>query len=251
VSELAESSDPLVVIPARFASSRFPGKPLADLGGQTVLRRCYERVLKVVDSSRIVVATDDERIANECAVHGMNFVMTSSECLTGTDRVAEVATKIAADWYINVQGDEPFLDPTAVEALHSSISAASESVQVINAHAPISEEVDFKSATVPKVVTDLSGRLLYISRAAIPTTKQLEFRGATRQIGMYAFRRRALELFSSRTRKTPLEELEDIEILRFLEMGVEVRMIEVTSGGIAIDTPDDLARARRILDSRS
>lgn len=251
MNESSVSSAPLVVIPARFASSRFPGKPLADLGGRTVLRRCYEQVLKVVDSSRIVVATDDERIANECKIHDMNFIMTSSQCLTGTDRVAEVATKIATDWYINVQGDEPFLDPTAVVALHSSVAMAPLSVQVINAHAPISDEVDFRSASVPKVVTDVTGRLLYISRAAIPTTKQLQFRSATRQIGMYAFRRHALELFSSQTRKTPLEELEDIEILRFLELGVEVRMIEVKPGGIAIDTPDDLERARQLIHNYS
>jgi 3-deoxy-manno-octulosonate cytidylyltransferase (CMP-KDO synthetase) len=118
---------------------------------------------------------------------------------------------------------------------------------VINAYSPISEETDFRSTTVPKVVVDVRQRLLYMSRASIPATKQLEFRGALRQIGLYAFRRQALQSFANQADKTPLERLEDIEILRFVELGITVHMIQVDSVGIAIDTPEDLARARRHL----
>jgi 3-deoxy-manno-octulosonate cytidylyltransferase (CMP-KDO synthetase) len=240
----------LVVIPARYASSRFPGKALADLGGQTVLRRCFDQVNKVVDRQHIIIATDDERIADECRAHDMPFAMTSTACLTGTDRVAEVATQHSAEWFINVQGDEPFLDPEGLVAMLSAAASTAASVGVINAYSAIREESDFRSATVPKVVIDQSGRLLYISRGSIPTSKAFAFVEAKRQIGLYAFRRDALTLFASRSQKTPLEEIEDIEILRFVELGVTVNMIEVDSVGIAIDTPEDLERARHYLATR-
>jgi 3-deoxy-manno-octulosonate cytidylyltransferase (CMP-KDO synthetase) len=176
--------------------------------------------------------------------------MTSTSCLTGTDRVAEVAQRHNAEWFVNVQGDEPFLDPTGLLSLLTAVSNADLAAGVINAYSHISSEADFRSSTVPKVVVDQQSRLLYISRGAIPTGKSLEFSTAKRQIGMYAFRKSALKAFSERTAKTPLEHIEDIEILRFLELGITVRMIEVDSVGIAIDTPEDLDRARRFLANR-
>jgi 3-deoxy-manno-octulosonate cytidylyltransferase (CMP-KDO synthetase) len=241
----------LVVIPARFSSSRFPGKPLADLAGKTVIRRCYEQVTKAVAAEKVFIATDDQRIAAECETHGMRYVMTSSDCLTGTDRVAEVARTLASDWYVNVQGDEPFLDPAGLRAMLNKLGKAPPTVSVFNAYTPIEFEDDFRSVTVPKVVVSLEGDLLYISRAAIPTTKSLEFKHAKRQVGLYAFRGDALREFASRTSKTPLETLEDIEVLRFLEMGFQVQMVEVTGNGIAIDTPGDLERARLMLSGRN
>jgi 3-deoxy-manno-octulosonate cytidylyltransferase (CMP-KDO synthetase) len=207
-------------------------------------------VNKVVDRQHIIIATDDERIADECRAHDMPFAMTSTACLTGTDRVAEVATQHSAEWFINVQGDEPFLDPEGLVAMLSAAASTAASVGVINAYSAIREESDFRSATVPKVVIDQSGRLLYISRGSIPTSKAFAFVEAKRQIGLYAFRRDALTLFASRSQKTPLEEIEDIEILRFVELGVTVNMIEVDSVGIAIDTPEDLERARHYLATR-
>ena len=240
----------LVVIPARFASSRFPGKALADLGGKSVLLRCVEQVRKAVPNEVIIVATDDQRIATECERNGIQWEMTSTSCLTGTDRVAEVAQRHNAEWFVNVQGDEPFLDPTGLLSLLTAVSNADLAAGVINAYSHISSEADFRSSTVPKVVVDQQSRLLYISRGAIPTGKSLEFSTAKRQIGMYAFRKGALKAFSERTAKTPLEHIEDIEILRFLELGITVRMIEVDSVGIAIDTPEDLDRARRFLANR-
>ena len=240
----------LVVIPARFASSRFPGKALADLGGKSVLLRCVEQVRKAVPNEVIIVATDNQRIATECERNGIQWEMTSTSCLTGTDRVAEVAQRHNAEWFVNVQGDEPFLDPTGLLSLLTAVSRADLAAGVINAYSHISSEADFRSSTVPKVVVDQQNRLLYISRGAIPTGKSLEFSTAKRQIGMYAFRKSALKAFSERTAKTPLEHIEDIEILRFLELGITVRMIKVDSVGIAIDTPEDLDRARRFLANR-
>ena len=237
----------LVVIPARYASTRFPGKALADLGGKTVIQRCIEQCAKAVTVGDIVVATDDQRIADACAPLGVQVAMTSSDCLTGTDRVAEVARALPATWYVNVQGDEPFLEPRALTAMVEATKAAPADISVINSFAPITSDEEFRSVTVPKVVCDQDGYLLYASRAAIPTTKKLEFVNANRQIGMYAFTTDALSAFASRSTKAPLEQLEDIEVLRFLEMGYRVRMINVPSGGIAIDTPEDLEKAKASL----
>lgn len=235
----------LIVIPARYASTRFPGKALAELGGSTVIERTVARCYEVVDREAVVVATDDDRIREHCKTAGIRVAMTSDACRTGTDRVAEVAESISADWYVNVQGDEPFLEPSALRAVIDACETAE--VDVINAYAPIEDEESFRSPTVPKVVTRPDGRLLYISRAGIPTTKELTFERAVRQIGLYAFRPDALRRYAA-TERGALEELEDVEILRFLELGMEVAMIEVSNPGIAIDVPDDLVRAQAFLE---
>lgn len=235
----------LIVIPARYASTRFPGKALAELGGSTVIERTVARCYEVVDREQVVVATDDDRIREHCEAAGIRVAMTSDACRTGTDRVAEVADSISADWYVNVQGDEPFLEPSALQAVIDACATAE--ADVINAYAPIADEESFRSPTVPKVVTRPDGRLLYISRAGIPTTKELTFERAVRQIGLYAFRPEALRRYAASERGA-LEELEDVEILRFLELGMEVAMIEVSNPGIAIDIPDDLERAKAFLE---
>jgi 3-deoxy-manno-octulosonate cytidylyltransferase (CMP-KDO synthetase) len=241
------TNDFLVVIPARYASSRFPGKALAPLDGKAVVQRCYEQCLHAVDAENIIVATEDQRIVNFCKANNINVTLTSDKCLTGTDRVAEVAIHRPADWYINVQGDEPFLDPGSLTQIINAALGAKPSTRVINAYSSITNEEDFRSVTVPKVVCSQDNLLIYASRAAIPTTKSLQFVRARRQIGMYAIRASALKMFAAHTIKTSHEELEDIEVLRFVEMGVPVQMIEVTSVGITIDTPEDLERARQFL----
>jgi 3-deoxy-manno-octulosonate cytidylyltransferase (CMP-KDO synthetase) len=234
----------LVVIPARFQSTRFPGKPLADLGGSPLIEHVWRRCCEAVDVADVVIATDDDRIAAVASEFGANVEMTSSACLTGTDRVAEVAARRDADWYINVQGDEPFVDPAAIETVIRTAGDADTEVVAINTMCVIREEAEFRSETVPKPVTDLLGRLLYMSRAAIPTDKALGFRSAFRQVGLYAFRSSALDLYQPGAQKSPLEDIEDIEILRLLEAGLRVQMVEVPASGIAVDTPDDLERAR-------
>ena len=239
----------LVVIPARFQSTRFPGKPLADLGGSPLIEHVWRRCCRAVDAADIVVATDDERIAAVATNFGAIVEMTSSDCLTGTDRVAEVASRHHADWYVNVQGDEPFVDPAAVQTVIEAAGTAAGDVAAVNAMSVITEESEFRSETVPKPVTDLRGRLLYMSRAAIPTDKRFGFQKAFRQVGLYAFRYSALDYYQLGAKKTPLEEIEDIEILRLVESGLRVQMVQVPASGIAIDTPHDLARARLIIES--
>lgn len=236
-----------IVIPARWQSSRFPGKPLADLGGKPVLVHVWERCRRAMDDDRIIVATDDDRIADVMSAVGARIAMTSSSCLTGTDRVAEVAREFPADWYVNVQGDEPFVDPQAIAAVMTTATSAALDIAAINAMSPIRSERDFRSSTVPKVVCDAQKRLLYMSRAAIPTDKSLSFGTAHRQVGLYAFRRTVLEAFAAQGSKMPLENFEDLEILRLIELGYTVQMVEVDNPGPAIDTPEDLERAIALL----
>jgi 3-deoxy-manno-octulosonate cytidylyltransferase (CMP-KDO synthetase) len=237
--------DHLLIIPARFASSRFPGKPLADLSGKTVLQRVHERCLEAVAPDRVVIATDDDRIEAHCREIGANVERTSVDCLTGTDRVAEVASRRPADWYVNVQGDEPFVDPAAIRAVVAA--AKTTDCPVVNAMAVITEESEFRSPTVPKVVARPDLRLLYMSRAPIPTTKDHGFVAAHRQVGLYAFTREVLAEVAGQSSKSPLEQIEDIEILRYLEAGHPVQMVVVDAPGIAVDTPEDLERARAAL----
>lgn len=237
--------NPLVVIPARFASSRFPGKPLVEIAGKTLLQRVHERVLPVVGRERVLIATDDERIRRHCEASDMNVVMTSSACLTGTDRVAEVARHVEADVYINVQGDEPLIEPADVQAVIDAAQQLPD--RVINAMCPIVEEADFRSRTVPKVVAAPDGRLLYMSRAPIPGTKGDAFVSAHKQVCIYAFPLGSLAAFAAQSAKSPLEEIEDIEILRFLEMGIGVHMVTVSGSSVAVDVPEDVDRVLAVL----
>ena len=230
----------VVVIPARYASSRLPGKPLVDLCGVPMIVRTCRQCAEVVDLSDLIVATDDERIGDTCRAEGFRTILTSEDCLTGTDRVAEVARSVDADVYINVQGDEPLFDSRDLAALMEF--SRNHPDEIINGYCEIDDEELFRSSSIPKVVTRTDGRLLYMSRASIPTSKAHAFSRAWRQVCAYAFPRRALEEFSLQARKTTLEEIEDIEILRFLELGWEVRMLEMSANSIAVDNPEDVAR---------
>lgn len=240
----------LIVIPARFQSTRFPGKPLAVLGGSPLIEHVWRRCCQAVDAEEVVVATDDDRIAQAATDFGAVVEMTSGTCPTGTDRVAEVASRRDAEWYVNVQGDEPFVDPSAIRTVIAATKAAASNVEAINTMSVITEEPEFRSETVPKPVTDMYGRLLYMSRAAIPTDKRFRFHSAFRQVGLYAFRPTALALYAPGANKSRLEQIEDIEILRLVEAGFLVQMLEVPISGIAVDTPADLARAQRYLDQQ-
>lgn len=234
-----------IIIPARYESSRLPGKPLIELHGIPMIVRTYRQCLKAAPASMIYVATDDDLISKLCESEGIQCLMTSKDCLTGTDRVAECANLIDADIFINVQGDEPAFNPIDI---HKIIAASQDNPQkVINGYCKISDEAHFRSPNIPKVVMRPDGNLLYMSRAPIPTNKKGAFTVASRQVCAYAFPRAALEAFSSASTKTPLEEIEDIEILRFIELGFDVTMIEMSSDSVAVDTPEDIPRAEAAL----
>lgn len=230
----------ILVIPARYQSTRFPGKPLTDILGKSMIRRVYEQCLKAYPAEDIYVATEDKRIMEHCREHGIKAVMTTDNCLTGTDRVAEVAMQIDADYYINVQGDEPVFNPQDIQVIVQALNQYPG--EILNGYCPIEEEEMYHSVSIPKVVFRPDGRLLYMSRSPIPGNKQGAFRWSHRQVCTYAFPKKALLEFYDRNEKTPLEAQEDIEILRFLEMGYEVRMLEMSKESIAIDHPEDIEK---------
>ncbi len=238
----------VVVIPARYGSSRLEGKPLVNLCGVPMIVRTYRQCIKACPEDKVYVACDDERIKIVCEQYGMQVLMTSSDCLTGTDRVAECAQQLNADVYINVQGDEPVFNP---EDLEDVINAVHEfPLEVLNGVCEIDKEELFRSSSIPKVVMRADGRLLYMSRAGIPTSKKNEFIKSWRQVCVYAFPKKALEAFAKQKIKTPLESIEDIEILRFLELGWDVRMIPLSIESVAVDTPEDIVTVEQVIEQR-
>jgi 3-deoxy-manno-octulosonate cytidylyltransferase (CMP-KDO synthetase) len=229
-----------VVIPARYQSSRYPGKPLVDLCGKPMIQHVWERCCEAVGVDKVYVATDSDQIEAAVKSFGGVVIRTSSDCLTGTDRLAEANRTLNCDFIINVQGDEPLISPDDINSVVQAYLSGDGSV--VNAMCKITDEREFRSFTVPKVVCDQSQKLLYMSRSAIPLTKNNEFKFSFKQVCIYAFSKEHLEFFISNQSKTPLEEVEDIEILRFLESNYDVQMIEVDSGSFAIDIPEDVDR---------
>ncbi|MBI5162517.1 MAG: 3-deoxy-manno-octulosonate cytidylyltransferase [Magnetospirillum sp.] len=235
----------VIVIPARFKSSRFPGKPLTMIAGKSLLRRTWERCTLAMPAAAIWIATDDERIAVHARDFGAQVVMTGADCLTGTDRVYEASLKIDADLFLDVQGDEPLIE--AADILAVQAFAEAHPGAVVNGMAPILDEGDWYSRMIPKVVAAPDGRLLYMSRAPIPNNKADALVSAMRQVCVMAFDKASLAAFAGAAGKTPLEEIEDLEVLRFLEMGIDVRMVRVSAASIAVDLPDDVAKVEAAL----
>ncbi|WP_226677963.1 3-deoxy-manno-octulosonate cytidylyltransferase [Mesobacillus jeotgali] len=240
--------DYCVIIPARYQSSRLPGKPLVELCGIPMILRTYQQCIKACPKEKVFVATDDKRIRETCERNGIQVIMTSSDCLTGTDRIAECTHYIDADVYINVQGDEPLFNPNDLEMIISKLEEFPG--EIINGYCEVRDEELFRSGSIPKVVFRPDGRLLYMSRGPIPTNKQQGFEKAWRQVCAYAFPKDSLNAFSSVPKKTDLESIEDIEILRFLELGWEVRMVELSSESMAVDTPEDIERVEAVIHER-
>ena len=247
-------SDCLIVIPARFKSTRLPGKPLRKIGGETMIKRVYDKC--VVTGLDTVVATDDHKIAQECRDNGMEFIMTSEHCLTGTDRVADAASIKTKQYvgYINVQGDEPFVNPNDILKIAEEMTPRvfdRKTDEVFCGMCPITEKEQYYSPHVPKIVFDQdrptgSGLLRYISRAPIPAMKEgydWPEGNAWKQVCIYGFKSWHLKEFAKQKEKTTLEFIEDIEILRFLEMGIAVRMIMIECSPMSVDTEEDLQKA--------
>ncbi len=235
----------VLIIPARYKSSRFPGKPLVVLNGKTMIQRVWEQCNKAFDASLIFIATEDKRILEHCEENGMQCILTSDNCLTGTDRVAEVSKIIDADYYINVQGDEPVINPDDINEIVKLLPESGGAI--LNGYCEIDNSDDYLSVSVPKVVMRQDNRLLYMSRAPIPGNKNNKFQKGFRQVCIYAFPKEALDVFSRTIEKTPMELEEDIEILRFLEMGYEVKMVQMTKESIPIDNPEDVEKVLKRL----
>ncbi|MBO9484364.1 3-deoxy-manno-octulosonate cytidylyltransferase [Salinisphaera sp. G21_0] len=236
-----------IVIPARYKSSRFPGKPLADINGKTMIQHVWEKCTQAEDKSLVYIATDDDRIEEVVTGFGGQVIRTSPDCLTGTDRVAEANLQLEKDFIINVQGDEPMINPDDIVRVRERYLQKPDFV--INAYTRIQSE-DVFSTTIPKVVVSKTGNLLYMSRSALPMSKNGNVCLSYKQVCIYAFSKEHLHFFLSHQEKTPLEYIEDIEILRFLENDINVNMVEVDNSSMAVDTPEDLEGVRLLMSTR-
>lgn len=238
------------IIPARYASTRFPGKPLAVLGGKTVIQRVYEQATSVLDEAW--VATDDERIYQAVEAFGGRVVMTRSEHKSGTDRIEEAAEKIGtdADVIINIQGDEPFIQPSQIRTLMQLFDNADTQIGTLGKKFESMEVA--KSPNSPKIVTDLQGFALYFSRSVIPFVRGVEQNEwivhfpYLKHLGLYAYRREVLHEVTQLP-QSPLELAESLEQLRWLENGYRIRVGLTDVETVGIDTPEDLQRAEDFL----
>lgn len=237
----------VVVIPARFQSSRYPGKPLVPLLGKPMILWVAELSSKAVGKDNVYITTEDARIEEVVREAGFSAVITGKDALTGTDRIAEAAEKIQADIYINVQGDEPLVNPVDIIKIRDTKIERME--QVINGYAWLSADEDPGNINTPKLITNESSDLVYMSRVALPGFKDKKCapKNYKKQVCIYAFTKNELQDFRAFGRKGFLESCEDIEILRFLEMGKKIYMVETQAGSLAVDVPADLTKVESAL----
>lgn len=252
----------VAVIPARYGSTRLPGKPLADIGGKPMIQHVYESTSKAPGLERVLVATDDRRIEQTVKSFGGEVMMTSRRHTSGTDRLAEVARKIKADWLVNVQGDLPFVQAETIARAVGPMRR-NPAVPMGTVCTPIYDAEEWRNPNIVKVLTDRAGFALYFSRAPIPYVRQgtLQPFGTQkrvsagrrlwgyRHLGLYVYKRDFLLRFA-RLRPTALERVESLEQLRALENGYRIYVAEVDERSIEVDTPADLKKAARYVKTR-
>ena len=236
------------VIPSRYQSSRFPGKPLADINGRPMIWWVYQQVRKVKEFAEIYVATDSQKIYDVCEQYGLNVIMTSSQHMTGTDRLGEVATKIDADFYVNIQGDEPLIEPSTIKMI-VDYKKEYPKVEIINSMTALQPDEDVTTNTIVKVASADNDDLLYLSRAPIPYPKKGEEVKYYKHLGLYGLSKNALQVFA-KSERTKNERIEDIEMLRFLENGYKIKIIDSGSRTIGVDRPEDIERVRQAMIDR-
>lgn len=240
----------VIIIPSRYKSSRFPGKPLTQILGKPLILWVAELCARALPVEHVYVATEDERIKEVVEKNRFNVVMTSDKPLTGTDRLAEAAEQIDADIYINVQGDEPLVNP---EDILKIIEAKKQYPDdVINGYCSIAEEEDPRSINIPKAIFTEDQRMVYMSRQLLPGFKSEEKAPSSyyKAVCIYAFSKNDLRDYAGFGRKSALEQCEDIEILRFLEIGTTIRLVETQEGSLAVDVPEDVARVEEVMLSK-
>jgi 3-deoxy-D-manno-octulosonate cytidylyltransferase len=227
-----------VVIPARYGATRLPGKPLAQIDGRPMIWYVWERAKRSRSASRVVVATDDDRILDAVRGFGGEAVMTSPGCASGTDRVAEAARSLKEGIVINLQGDEPMMHPSVIDAVAESL-LADPVVSMATAALPLDDPDAFVRPSVVKVVVDARGDALYFSRSPIPHYRDAASGRFRKHLGIYGYRREFLFTVAA-LRPTPLEEAEKLEQLRVLQSGYRIRVVDVAYDSTGVDTPDDL-----------
>lgn len=245
----------VAIIPARYGSTRLPGKPLAEIGGKPMIQHVYENTHKAKILARVLVATDDRRVEEAVKSFGGEVIMTSKDHVSGTDRLAEVARKIKADWVVNVQGDLPFIQPESITRAVRPLRR-DRSIPMGTVCTPIDVEEEWRNPNIVKVIRDANGFALYFSRATIPyprndisqshNSKNQKKIWGHRHIGLYVYRRDFLLKFA-RLRPTWLEQTESLEQLRALVYGHSIFVADVDERSVEVDTPDDLKKAEQYL----
>ncbi len=236
------------VIPARYKSSRFPGKPLADICGKPMIWWVYNQCKKVEDFDAVYVATDDERIFDTCKSLNIEVIMTSDSHKTGTDRLGEVARNIEADFYVNIQGDEPLIEPNTIKKI-IDYKKENTDIEVINSMTLLNEDENVEKNSIVKVVAAENGDLIYLSRSPVPYPKNGGKIDYYKHLGLYGLSRDAL-LFYSVTPRAKIESIEDVEMLRFLENGYKIKIVEVASATIGVDLEEDIQRVEAAVKKR-
>ena len=235
----------LCVIPARYASTRLPGKPLADIAGKPMICRVYDRAVQAKCLSEVVVATDDQRVQQAVEAHGGKAMMTAKDHPTGTDRLAEVAAAYPdIDLIINVQGDEPLIEPSIIDALAAAFDGDAD-LKMATVMTEITDEAEQMNPNNVKVVTDRNGYALYFSRSLLPYPRYRKGVPVYKHIGIYAYKREFL-LHYAKMAPTPLEETEALEQLRALENGYRIKVIRTDHRFVGVDTAEDLAMVNKI-----
>jgi 3-deoxy-manno-octulosonate cytidylyltransferase (CMP-KDO synthetase) len=238
------------IIPARYASTRFPGKPLALVAGKPLIQHVVEQCQKARSLSEVIVATDDTRIF-EAAHNFCRVEMTLPDHPSGSDRIAEVAGRVACDAVVNIQGDEPLIDPAVVDAVAEALVKD----EMSTAATPIKNLSEFENPNVVKVVVNAGGRALYFSRRTIPYLREAASRSASEQLaaflflkhlGIYGFRRETL-LRLVKFPVSPLEDAEKLEQLRALDNGINIAVVKVDYDSVGVDMPEDVAKVEKIL----
>jgi 3-deoxy-manno-octulosonate cytidylyltransferase (CMP-KDO synthetase) len=249
-SQFAAAMNIIGIIPARYASTRFPGKPLHPIAGKALIQHVVEQCRKAKSLQEVIVATDDERIAavtrKFCRVE-----LTRDEHPSGSDRIAEVAARVECDAVINIQGDEPLIDPAVIDAVAGALNES----EMSTAATAIRDVADYDSSNVVKVVVSASGRALYFSRRTIPFVRDAASRSRVEQLaafpflkhlGIYGYRRETL-LRLVRWPVSPLENAEKLEQLRSLENGIQIAVVKVDYDSVGVDVPEDVARVEALL----
>jgi 3-deoxy-manno-octulosonate cytidylyltransferase (CMP-KDO synthetase) len=232
----------VIVIPARYASTRFPGKPLAVIAGVSLIQRVYDRAVQSKRASSVYIATDDDRIAEHVTAFGGKIARPEGDFQTGTDRIAAALDVIeknesaSFDQVVNVQGDEPLIDPRSIDSLFETL--ATSGVDMATLACPIDTDEEYQSRDVVKVVTDLEGNALYFSRAPVPYGSR---ESARRHVGLYGYQSRVLREFT-RLAPSPLERAESLEQLRALQNGFKIRVQHTDRPHLGVDRPEDVMR---------
>ena len=242
------ADDVIAVIPARYGSTRLPGKPLIAIAGKAMIQRVWERARQAKRVSRVIVATDDERIVRAVEAFGGEARMTRADHRSGTERIAEVAAHIEAGVYVNVQGDEPLIEPASINAAVAAL-LGDDAAQVATIAVPITAAGDIIDPNVVKVVLDFEDNALYFSRAPVPWVRDSEHQVRAqhlKHLGLYVYRREALLEFPTLP-QGKLERLEQLEQLRWLENGWKIRVAEVEHDSVSVDVAEDVARVEKIL----